>query len=255
MNKTNLEYIEIFGLFGKYDVKIPFDKQVNIFVGENGLGKTTILDCIYCLLEKDFSRLADMPFSRVEIKFKNESEVWRIDAGVHKQGNDDAISRNVTHRIIYLPAHRRAEDLVSEFTVKHNNRVEEFVATCNRYLNDKEFVYNQVTSTLDLFLKRGEGTRKIQVAQLSSGEKQIVSLFSKLYLESDRKSIVIIDEPELSLSLMWQKMLLPDVVRSGNCDLLVTATHSPFIFDNEFDDDVKELRQYMTRGENNGESI
>lgn len=48
----------------------------------------------------------------------------------------------------------------------------------------------------------------IDLIQLSSGEKQIVSIFSKLYLESDEKSIIIIDEPELSLSLEWQKMLL-----------------------------------------------
>ena len=86
---------------------------------------------------------------------------------------------------------------------------------------------------------------EIQLTQLSSGEKQIVSLFSNLYLESDKSSIVIIDEPELSLSLEWQKMLLPDIMRTGNCDLLLTVTHSPFIFENEFDNDAKEIRRYI----------
>lgn len=69
----------------------------------------------------------------------------------------------------------------------------------------------------------------ISLTQLSSGEKQIVSLFSKMYLECEEKNIVIIDEPELSLSLKWQQMLLPDIMRSGNCNLLITVTHSPFI--------------------------
>ena len=82
--------------------------------------------------------------------------------------------------------------------------------------------------------------------QLSSGEKQIVSLFSKLYLESTEKSIVIIDEPELSLSISWQQMLLPDVYRSQNCNCLLTVTHSPFIFDNEFDMDAKEIFACMS---------
>ena len=47
VNETNLEYIGIVGLFDRYNIEIPFDKQVNIFIGENGLGKTTILNCIY----------------------------------------------------------------------------------------------------------------------------------------------------------------------------------------------------------------
>ena len=76
---------------------------------------------------------------------------------------------------------------------------------------------------------------------LSSGEKQIVSLFSKLYLESAKKCILLIDEPELSISMKWQKMLLPDIMRSGNCRLLLTVTHSPFIFDNEFDNDAHDM--------------
>lgn len=100
---------------------------------------------------------------------------------------------------------------------------------------------------LDIFLDNDLGKKSdiIQLTQLSSGEKQIVSLFSKLYLESDEKSIVIIDEPELSLSLQWQKMLLPDIMRTENCDLLLTVTHSPFIFENEFDFDAKEIRRYI----------
>lgn len=78
MNETNLEYIGIFGLFGRYDIEIPFDKQVNIFIGENGLGKTTILNCIYFLLEKKFSRLANIQFSEIRVKFKRESKIHKI---------------------------------------------------------------------------------------------------------------------------------------------------------------------------------
>ena len=47
----------------------------------------------------------------------------------------------------------------------------------------------------------------------------------------------------MSLSLKWQKMLLPDIINTGNCDLLITVTHSPFIFENEFDNYAKEIRR------------
>lgn len=78
MNETGLEYIEILGLFERYDVKIPFDKQVNILIGENGLGKTTILNCIYYILEKKFSELVNIQFSEIRIKFRNDSKVYYV---------------------------------------------------------------------------------------------------------------------------------------------------------------------------------
>ena len=129
---------------------------------------------------------------------------------------------------------------------KYDDRIKCFVNTCNKYLNDKYLYYNPSNLTLDVLVE-GVSDNIIKLTQLSSGEKQIVSLFSKLYLESEEESIVVIDEPELSLSINWQQMLLPDVIRSQNCKLLLTVTHSPFIFENEFDMDAREMRAYMEK--------
>lgn len=464
MNETNLEYIGIFGLFGRYNIDIPFNKQVNIFIGENGLGKTTILNCIYFVLEKKFSRLSNVQFSEIKVKFKKDDKTYKITAADIREYNkskdgisfpylvendmyineiiermirrykdinldfgdepaldriaielarkmdmpfsyarnyvlrylenkniiykskkkgdrnnvvelDRAISKYVTRRIIYLPTYRRIEDdftslnlrseelnkaellirfgmsdvqnsierilekirslamkgftemtgillkqytdgkdpidemkkskrsffdididtvkivldrvgkeierpykekilklissdeiinnykyfylldllnkLIDNYDVQrsYDDRIKKFADTCNKYLIDKHFDYNQSTLDLEVYLDakiaKDKDKRVIKLTQLSSGEKQIVSLFSKLYLESDDSSIVIIDEPELSLSIGWQQMLLPDIMRSKNCDLLLTVTHSPFIFQNEFDEDAKEIRQFI----------
>jgi hypothetical protein len=35
--------------------------------------------------------------------------------------------------------------------------------------------------------------------------------------------------------MIWQQQLLPDIINSGKCELLLAVTHSPFIFDNELD--------------------
>lgn len=74
----------------------------------------------------------------------------------------------------------------------------------------------------------------LELNDLSSGEKQVVSLIAHLYLEP-RNKLVLIDEPELSLSIEWQKKILPDIARSPRCKQLLAITHSPFIFDNEMD--------------------
>ncbi len=41
-----IKRFQIEELFGIYNVDIPFCNNINIFIGENGLGKTTILNCI-----------------------------------------------------------------------------------------------------------------------------------------------------------------------------------------------------------------
>ena len=433
-NKTNIEYINIIGLFGRYDVKVSLDNQVNIFIGENGLGKTTILNCVYYILENKYLKLLKIKFSEIQVKFKNNETLYMVSIediedyknrkriypleifetnelgdnfksnkesinsllksekltyqynGKLKKGNfknvlelEKIISSNIKQKIIYLPTYRRIESEFKSFRKKNNfgrfelyesefeseseellikfgmsdveeaidrileeirfiamigfskmtgillkqyvedsnskgflnlkkrpkvdyqtleiiltrlgkeieeeyrkqilslfkdgkmetnkylwnlieklidnynqqkqydDRIKKFTDTCNKYLNDKQFYYNQSTLSLEIFLISDTKERKgsIKLANLSSGEKQIISLFSKLYLENkgNKKNIIIIDEPELSLSLKWQKMLLPDIINTGNCDLLITVTHSPFIFENEFDNYAKEIRR------------
>lgn len=117
---------------------------------------------------------------------------------------------------------------------KHlDNRIKNFRDVCNKYLSDKQFRYDE--SSVDLDIYRNNTEEKIELNKLSSGEKQIISLFSKLYLEENDNLIILFDEPELSLSLPWQELLLPDIVDSEKCKFLLAVTHSPFIFQNKLD--------------------
>lgn len=80
-NKTNIKSFSIIGLFGRYDINLDFDKEVNIYVGENGLGKTTILKCMYCVLNKKISLLENVEFSRIEVIFKRGAKKYFITKG------------------------------------------------------------------------------------------------------------------------------------------------------------------------------
>ena len=44
--------IEIEGLFGDRDVKFTFNKPLLILIGENGVGKSTVLGILNYILEK-----------------------------------------------------------------------------------------------------------------------------------------------------------------------------------------------------------
>ncbi len=115
---------------------------------------------------------------------------------------------------------------------------------CNKYLVNKEVVYDE--SSIEIYIRLNDSPDKLQLNKLSSGEKQIISIFSKIYLApSDCNFIVLFDEPELSLSIFWQRELLPDIFNSGKCQFLLAVTHSPFIFENSLDKYAIELSQYI----------
>lgn len=73
---------------------------------------------------------------------------------------------------------------------------------------------------------------EIELYNLSSGEKQILAFFAFLFLNKfESVRYIIVDEPELSLSVSWQKSLIRDIVDSSPGTYVCCATHSPFIFD------------------------
>ena len=49
----------------------------------------------------------------------------------------------------------------------------------------------------------------------------------------NKKHFVLIDEPELSLSVPWQRRFLVDIKNGKHCSGLVAVTHSPFVYENE----------------------
>lgn len=132
---------------------------------------------------------------------------------------------------------------------KRDNAIKNFRNVCNQYLKGKRIDYNESQIHIEII---SETTKKpLDLKYLSSGEKQIISLFSRLYLDTPDtpdttdKYVVLFDEPELSLSLDWQKRLLPDIVASSKCALLLVATHSPFIFQNDLDQFAANLSDYI----------
>lgn len=126
-----------------------------------------------------------------------------------------------------------------------DDSIKSFIVIANKYLVNKEFIYDENNVEISVFNKKSGNV--VALEKLSSGEKQLISLFSLLYLEKEENYIVIFDEPELSLSIEWQEMLLPDMLDSKKCKFLVAATHSPFIFNNELDNNtgiIEVTREY-----------
>ena len=80
-----IKRFQIKELFGIYNVDIPFENHVNIFVGENGLGKTTILNCLNYVLQGDVDNLYNTDFKEIIVTLKNDKKIYI------KQKNSQAI--------------------------------------------------------------------------------------------------------------------------------------------------------------------
>lgn len=100
--------------------------------------------------------------------------------------------------------------------------VNSFIATSNKEIDiDEEGV---------IFLRTGD-QKPIGIQHMSSGEKQIVTFFAYLVfgLETTNQSIFIVDEPELSLHLKWQRQFVDAIMEINSNVQLIFATHAPEI--------------------------
>ena len=133
---------------------------------------------------------------------------------------------------------RISAHFLTSLVVLHKNQQEreipirKLVEVVNEYLSNKNLEFNP--TAFELVIQRTDTANSCEVPLhgLSSGEKQIVSLFSHIFLSSYHKYFVVIDEPELSISVPWQRRFLQDLKETGKCSGLIAVTHSPFVFEN-----------------------
>ena len=79
------------------------------------------------------------------------------------------------------------------------------------------------------FTAIGHGNVTLALESLSSGEQHELVLLYDLLFRVRPDTLVLIDEPELSLHVAWQKQFLPDllkIVQAAHFDAVI-ATHSP----------------------------
>lgn len=79
----------------------------------------------------------------------------------------------------------------------------------------------------------------IPLASLSSGEKQLVRILIEVIMTED--DVIIIDEPELSMHIDWQRNLVNAMQTVNPAAQIIMATHSPDIMENVPDECIFRL--------------
>ena len=70
MNRYFIESFKIDKLWGYLDMNLIFEPDVNILIGPNGSGKTTVLNLLHSILSADLRSVLDVKFEQAVIKLK-----------------------------------------------------------------------------------------------------------------------------------------------------------------------------------------
>ena len=176
---------------------------------------------------------------------------------------------DIPPKIIYVPANNSFEEVETETSTLLRNYefinvvnselmedIPSYIATRRNYLATieedltmKEItnkVVNEINSIFDILeldvklkgFSKDEKTMPIfensageefDINDLSSGEKQLFLRTLSIKMLEPKNSIILIDEPELSLHPKWQQRIIEVYKKIGENNQIIIATHSPHI--------------------------
>jgi predicted ATPase len=258
LSKRNRDrsYIEIVE-FGMRDVEQTINKRMarikeSLRTGLSSLAGTYLSDIIQGV---------DQNVTVSDLREITSETISSIFARIDEATLPDADKRRLSGMLMRVREHNRIGDrdkVTAHYLMRlidlhmkqqHDERdVHDFVALCNNYLVGKAMVYDNVNYEISIRPSDNAHVSDISLItldMLSSGEKQIISLFTHIYLSRSAFFFIIIDEPELSLSVPWQNRFLPDLLSTRRCGGLVAVTHSPFIYDNELDIHTHSINEFV----------
>ncbi len=215
---------------------------------------------------EEFEKYSSYNLKRV--KFLNTFHYEKSDHNTSSQ-NQTINNFESLAKIIYVPAENNFEKVKTDTTtllrisqfinIINSNVIKDipsYIATRRNYLAtiEEDLTMKEVTNKvlneingifnileLDVKLKgfsKDEKTMPIfensageefDINDLSSGEKQLFLRTLSIKMLEPNNSIILIDEPELSLHPKWQQRIIEVYKKIGENNQIIVATHSPHI--------------------------
>lgn len=119
-----------------------------------------------------------------------------------------------------------------------NKPIDDFLEITNSFLASSKFDKQIYISDNKLKIKNNT-QEDVNLKNLSSGEKQLLILLLETLLQKHENTIYIIDEPEISLHIAWQRALVDGILKLNPNIQLIIATHSPEIVANYKDNIIR----------------
>lgn len=108
-------------------------------------------------------------------------------------------------------------------------KIKKFNYLVEKYIKNKKV--RALPTGLNISFSEDDVSDDMRGENLSSGEKKLLIIFAICIFYEN--TILLLDEPELSLSIRWQESLLLDILDQTSIKKIIVATHSPNIVSDE----------------------
>jgi len=244
LNKQGLKirtlYINHYKMF--YDFKLNFlDKDnklpaVTVLAGINGSGKTTLLEHMAGFDTSPKFEGEDY----IEIYLNGEPLTIYKDS---KKKQTNGI-REYKSSVIYCPVdfgnlvdlEEKIKGYIDELMFERDLKASEAYGELRHNISEifselgLGINFSGMDRNKNIYFENEKGER-FGIDALSTGEKTLLTKVLYLYLSEIKNSIILIDEPELSLHPTWQNNILQryENFADKNNNQIILATHSPHI--------------------------
>lgn len=118
-----------------------------------------------------------------------------------------------------------------EKTEENYALLEKYLRLLADFMPDKRFTLSNITDgNLQIEVSKGmKEESDLSYKELSSGEKQILILLTEALLQQGKDYIYLADEPEMSLHMNWQEIIISAITQLNDKAQIIVATHSPEI--------------------------
>ncbi|WP_336778010.1 AAA family ATPase [Pantoea sp. USHLN256] len=171
-----------------------------------------------------------------------ESDVFRNKERIIEALDDGYENNFKTHVVSILSSIKSERDVNS---ILNNQLLRKLVMNMTRELKIEKQLLSSINILLDVFNSFLVGDKKLVINKkdiyietdtselsidaLSSGERHILTFLALVIIAGRGKDFLIIDEPEISLNIQWQRTLLGLLKELVPETQIIVASHSPII--------------------------
>lgn len=217
-----IKQVEINELWqGRKHIIWSLDPEVNVLSGVNGIGKSTILKRVV----SGVKAIGSIGNDGIMIKTHPEDATmlkYDVITTPDVRSEFDLNLNALQERIVHYP---------------HNERWEMFCDTIDDLFEATGKTIDRDADEVSLV----QWDEKLDLRLLSSGEKQMLTILMTVLLEDGEATTLLMDEPEVSLHLEWQQVLISVIRRLNPNVQIILTTHSPAIVMNGWMDKVTEV--------------
>jgi len=216
------------------------NEDVNVVVGVNGEGKTTLLNCIFAEASGkrcDDAKSVELQPGRGKLypvaylrSFDNPAIDKRRNESLLLQELNNVIYQNQSTKSFFDYRMQILDTKEESARVQIQKRIDDFFGIVNSYFADShKRIEIKTDKAATIVFRDAVSGAFVPIDKLSAGEKQLLLVLFKVFLQEEKPYITLIDEPETSLHISWQRNLIDTLRQLNPKGQLLIATQSPSI--------------------------